>query len=68
LHVTGRVAFADRTDVLIVMNQEKQKPSHIVGNDAGILSGWYSFDGIMDEIKIYNCTPSSKELEWACEI
>jgi len=68
LPVTGRAAFADGTDLLIGMNQGKQKPSYIVSHGAGTLPGWYSFDGIMDEIKIYNRAMSSKELEQAYEI
>jgi hypothetical protein len=52
--VTGSPAYAGRADLLIGMNPEKRKPSDIVGGGAGTIEGWYAFDGIMDDIRIYN--------------
>lgn len=44
---------AEGMDLLIGMNHEKREPSHPVRAFA-TLPAWYSFDGIMDEIKIYD--------------
>jgi hypothetical protein len=58
----GRPAYAGNADLLIGMNPEKRKPSHIVGQGVGSVEGWYSFEGIMDEIRIFGRALSAQEL------
>jgi len=53
LPVRGTVTFAPQTDFLIGRNHQKMAPTYPVRAFATHPS-WYSFDGIMDEIKIYN--------------
>ena len=61
--VAGNAAYAGNTDLLIGMNPEKRKPSHVVGRGAGTIESWYAFDGIMDEIRIFNRPLSGAELK-----
>ncbi len=49
----GKVDFAPEIELLIGRNHKKTAPTHPVRAFATHPSG-YSFDGIMDEIKIYN--------------
>ena len=63
--VGGGAAYAGRADLLIGMNPQKLKPSHIVGGGAGTIEGWYAFDGIMDDIRIYNRITSPAEVKRA---
>ena len=58
----GKPAHAGNADLLIGMNPEKRKPSHIVGQGVGTVEGWYAFDGIMDEIRIFGRALSAEEL------
>ena len=58
----GKPAHAGNADLLIGMNHEKRKPSHIVGQGVGTVEGWYAFDGIMDEIRIFGRALSAEEL------
>ncbi len=53
LDVSGKPVFAAEADLLIGMNSEKLIPSNPVRTYA-TLPAWFSFDGIFDEIKIYN--------------
>ena len=53
LPVEGKVDFAPEMDLVIGRNHRKMSPTHPVRAFATHPS-WYSFDGIMDEIKIYN--------------
>jgi len=53
LPVKGKIDFPPETDLLIGRNHRKMTPTHPVRAWATYPS-WYSFDGIMDEIKIYN--------------
>jgi hypothetical protein len=59
--VKGKVDFARDLDVLIGRNPEPMAPTHPVRTWATFPS-WYSFDGIMDEIKIYDRTLSREEI------
>jgi hypothetical protein len=61
--VTGNAAYAGGADLLIGMNPEKRKPSHVVGQGAGTIEGWYAFDGLMDEIRIYDRPLGGAELK-----
>jgi hypothetical protein len=54
LPVKGKAAYAGGADLLIGMNPDKRLPSHIVALGAGTIPAWFSFDGIMDEIRIFN--------------
>jgi hypothetical protein len=53
LDVEGNPVFAAETDLLIGMNSEKLMPSNPV-RTYGTTPTWYSFDGIYDEIKMYD--------------
>ena len=56
----GRMLFARRTDLLIGMNHEKVAP--FFGRTKGNRPSWYSMDGIIDEVKIYNGTIAPKKI------
>jgi len=60
----GMLVQARDMDLLIGMNREKRIPSNPVRPQA-TLPAWYSFDGIIDEVKIYNRTLDQKEFEKA---
>jgi len=62
--VQGAVEFASELDILIGRNGKKMAPTHPVRTWATYPS-WYSFDGIMDEIKIYNRALSTEEINRA---
>jgi len=57
----GKVKFAPELDILIGRNRKPMAPTHPVRTWATYPS-WYSFDGIMDEIKIYDGALSDKEI------
>ncbi|MGA2363115.1 MAG: LamG domain-containing protein [Candidatus Aminicenantales bacterium] len=59
----GNPAYASGADLLIGMNPDKRKPSHIVGPGVGTLESWYAFDGIMDEVRIFIRALSPDELK-----
>ena len=61
LDIIGTIDPAHDMDLLIGMNREKVAPSHPVRTYA-TLPGWFSFDGIFDEIRIYNEVLSGKEI------
>jgi hypothetical protein len=65
--VPGKVTYAGRADLLIGMNPEKRKPSHIVGPGVGTIAGWYAFDGVMDDVRIFDRALSASELKEAHE-
>jgi hypothetical protein len=64
LPVQGAIMQARDIDLLIGMNREKRTPSNPVRPQA-TLPAWYSFDGIIDEVKIYNRTLAQREFEKA---
>jgi len=53
LNVKGKPVYATQSDLIIGMNTEKVMPSNPV-RTYGTLPSWFSFDGIYDEIKMYN--------------
>jgi len=59
--VKGKINYSAETDLLIGMNHEKVMPSNPVRN-YGTIPAWFSFDGIFDEIKIYDEALSEKSL------
>jgi len=61
LPVKGRVDFAHQTNLLIGRNHRKMPPTHPVRTWATYPS-WYSFDGIIDEVKIYNRALSADDI------
>ena len=67
LDFQGIPAYAGNADLWIGMNPEKRKPSHIVGQGAGTVEGWWAFDGIMDEIRISDRALSAEELRKSYE-
>ncbi len=61
LKITGSLLPAPDTDLLIGMNREMRTPSNPV-RDYATLPAWFSFDGIFDEIKIYNGAVSPESI------
>lgn len=61
LDVKGKLVYATKEDLLIGMNKEKVMPSNPV-RTYGTLPSWFSFDGIFDEIKIYDQALSQKSI------
>jgi len=66
LPVKGKVGYAPQTDLLIGRNHRKMAPTHPVRSFATHPS-WYSFDGIIDEIRIYNRALGADEIAAATE-
>ncbi len=50
---TGQIDYAEETELRIGCNHQEMKPSHI-HREHGTLPGWFSPDGIVDEIKIHD--------------
>jgi len=61
LDITGKPVFAREHELLIGMNSEKIKPSNPV-REYGTMLAWFSFDGIYDEIKIYDVALSAERI------
>ncbi|UCF43553.1 MAG: LamG domain-containing protein [Planctomycetota bacterium] len=57
----AKVRFARELDILIGRNRRPMAPTHPVRTWATYPS-WYSFDGIMDEVKIYGRALSGEEI------
>jgi len=62
LSVPGKPVFAPNAELRIGMNYQAVKPSHI-HREVGTLPYWFSFDGIMDEIRIYDNILSAKVIK-----
>jgi len=62
LKVEGNPVFAPESDLRIGMNREKVTPSNPVRTYATMPS-WYSFDGILDEIGMYDEALSQKSIQ-----
>jgi hypothetical protein len=60
LNVKGHINYANEADLIIGMNNNMVMPSNPV-RTYGTIPAWFSFDGIYDEIKIYD-TALSDEL------
>jgi len=67
LAVKGKVDFSPELDILIGRNHKKMSPTHPVRSFATHPSG-YSFDGVMDEIKIYNRALDAGEIASAYKV
>lgn len=61
LDVKGKPVYATEEELLIGMNREKVMPSNPV-RTYGTLPSWFSFDGIIDEVKIYDVALSQKSI------
>jgi hypothetical protein len=66
LKLTGDVDWAADADMVSMMNSKKLKPSHI-HRKFGTLPGWFSIDGLVDEIKLYNKVLSPEQIVAAAE-
>jgi hypothetical protein len=53
LAVTGEPVFSPEVDLKIGADHQPGKPSHI-HRDHGTLTSWFSLDGIVDEVKVYD--------------
>jgi len=58
---TGKIDHATDSDLIIGMNHEMIMPSNPV-RSYGTIPAWYSFDGIFDEIKLYDAALSDKSI------
>jgi len=61
LEVRGQLTPAVKSDLFIGINQQKMKPSNI-HRPFGTKPGWFSLDGVLDELKIYTVNKSSQEI------
>ncbi|TFG49342.1 MAG: LamG domain-containing protein, partial [Candidatus Brocadiia bacterium] len=57
----GKINYKGQQQLRGMMNYSKCKPSNIV-RQHGTLPGWFSVDGLVDEVKIYNTAMSGKEI------
>jgi hypothetical protein len=53
--IVGEANFAKKSEIRIGMNYHPVNPSNLIG-EAGYKPFWYSIDGIIDEVKIYNAS------------
>ena len=60
---SGNIEMAD-TDLLIGRNNRKIQPTDAVRDDA-TLPSWYGFDGLIDEVKVYDRALSASEVQEA---
>jgi hypothetical protein len=61
LVVEGKIEYAPEFDVLIGRNREAMAPTHPV-RDWATYPSWYSYDGLIDEVKMYYRVLSVKEI------
>jgi len=61
LDIKGQVDFARDSDVLLGRNHKPMAPTHPV-RDWATFPSWYSLDGIIDEVRIYNFALSGEEI------
>lgn len=61
--VTGAVSYAPTVDLLVGKNHEREPAMYDAGNAIPI---HFSFDGIMDEVKIYDRALNAGEIKQAC--
>lgn len=61
LEIAGAVDWADAAAMVSLMNREKRKPSHI-HRPFGTLPGYFSIDGPVDEMKLYDEVLSAKQI------
>jgi len=62
LNVEGNINYATETDLIIGMNNNMVMPSNPV-RTYGTIPAWFSFDGIYDEIKIYDAVLSDESIQ-----
>jgi hypothetical protein len=62
LNFEGKIIYATETDLVMGMNHKKMKPSNPV-RSYGTVPAWFSFDGIFDEIKIYDVALSDETIK-----
>ena len=63
-----RLSLAKDIDLHIGRNHEKMVPAHLV-RDWAKFPSWWSFDGLMDELKIHDCALTETEIRnsWASD-
>ncbi|MEI7899265.1 MAG: LamG domain-containing protein [bacterium] len=66
--VEKRISFARDIDLHIGRNHEKMVPAHLV-RDWAKFPSWWSLDGLLDEVKIYDRALTEKEIQaaWAAD-
>lgn len=62
LALKGAPQYAEGRDLRIGMNYEATKPSNI-HRQHGTLAGWFSIDGIMDEVRLYDRALTASDVE-----
>ena len=65
---TGAMEIAPEMDLLIGRNRKKVAPSHPVPPGAGTLPSWFSLDGTLDEVRIFDRALSAEEIGRAAGI
>jgi len=66
--VPGAMDMAPEMDLLIGRNRTKVLPSNAVPPGAGTLPSWFSLDGILDEVRIFDRALSADEVRRAAGI
>ena len=61
MEMQGKVTYSGDVQLRGMMNFNKLKPSHI-HRQHGTLPGWFTVDGLVDEVKIYDGSLSPKEV------
>ncbi|MFC1738531.1 LamG domain-containing protein [Planctomycetota bacterium] len=64
VNIQGKPQFAEDIELRIGANHKKIKPSNI-HREHGTLPWWFSIDGIIDEVKIYNYCLTAEEVQIA---
>lgn len=62
LEVKGKPDLAPQANIRALMNYEKVKPSNI-HRPFGTLPGWFSIDGLVDEIKLYDTALTAERIK-----
>ncbi len=60
--VPGAMDMAPEMDLLIGRNRKKVAPSDAVPPGAGTLPSWFSLDGILDEVRVFDRALSADEI------
>lgn len=64
-HTSGKPEFAPKEEIRMGMNYTAVFPSNRIGEN-GITPYWFSLDGILDELKVYNTALSEDRIHRIC--
>jgi hypothetical protein len=68
LEVGEAIVAAPEADLLMGMNRTKVLPAHAVPPGAGTLPSWFSLDGILDEVRIFDRALLPEEIDETARI